>query len=239
MRKHLSILALWVRSTFWGAAAVLAVTAAAQLGLLWRQLGAVQAGEISRFAELVGRSRINLVYAVGLTVLWVWLLYVGCAAKRNTLGRLSVGETGVTLWHAACCVGWLVVFRAVQVGVVLAGYRMYLGVADPALVSGQTLYLACWQDGLLHWLLPLRDRWTAAGVVLCTLALGQDAAVDGSSKRRGRRFSVFRSHLPWAILTLGPVFGGIIMPWGLMLVLAVVDLMSIHRLYRSRKEEQP
>ena len=239
MRKHLSILGLWVRSTFWGAAAVLAVTVAAQLGLLWRQLGTVRAGEISRFAELVGRSRINLVYAAGLTVLWVWLLYVGCAAKRNTLGRLSVSETGVTLWHAACCVGWLVVFRAVQVAVVLAGYRMYLGVADPALVSGQTLYLACWQDGLLHWLLPLRDRWTAAGVALGVLVLGLATAVDGGGQRQERRLSGFRSYLSWAILALGPVFGEGNMPWGLMLVLAAVAFMSIHRLYRSREEEQP
>lgn len=238
MKKHLSILALWVRSTFLGAALILLIAAAAETALLWGQLGAVRSGEMfPEFAELVNRSRIRYLYAAGLTALWGWLLYMGCAARRNTLGRLNVAEEKITLWHGACCVGWLVIFWAVQVGVVLAGYRMFLGVADPLAVSGQSLFLACCQDELLHWLLPLVDRWTAVWVLTANLTLGFTAAVDGYCWRRGKRLFSFLSFLPWAILTLGPIFGESTVPWALAVMLIVIVFINISRLYRGWRED--
>lgn len=236
MRKHLSVLGLWIRGTFLGAVGILALTAAVELGLVWWRLEAVRAGEISGFAALVDQSRIRFVFAAGLTGLWAWLLYVGSAARRNTLGRLNVAEEKITLWHAVCCVGWLCVFWAVQIAVALAGYRMFLGAVDPAAVSGQSLYLACYQDGLLHWLLPLDDLWSAAELVLSVLTLGFTTAVDGSCQRRRRRLSDITSLMALLFLVLFPMVGGKPSPWVWMLVLPAFVLLGASRLRQGWKE---
>ena len=236
MKKHLSILALWVRSTFWGAAGILIVTFAAEAGLLWRQIDGVRAGTVPDFSAMVSGSQMQWPYFAGLTLLWVWLLVAGCRARRNTLGRLSVAEEKIALWHGACCAGWLAVFWAVQVGAVLVGYRMFLGAADPLTISGQTLFLACYRDDLLHWLIPLQDLWTAVWGTAAVLVLSLTTAVDGYCWRRGKRFSSLKSSLPWAILALGPVFGEGTMPWALAVMLVVVAGIDINRLYRGWKE---
>lgn len=187
MRKHLSILALWVRSSFWWAAGISAVTAAVQVILMSVNIGAVRTGEISTFHELTGKAGIIIPHIIGMLSVWCCLIKAGARGGRETLGRLSVGEVGVTLWQAAANTGALLVFWAFEVAAALVGFRVFSANADPAAISGQSLFIAAHIDPLLHWLLPLEDLKTALWAIIYYPALGFITAADTCRSRRGGR----------------------------------------------------
>lgn len=237
----MSVLALWIRSTFWGTVGVMALMAAAELALVRWALGTFP--EIYEwsglpmiwwFSEVMEKAHLPMVFTVGaLALLCLWL--APGTGSRYTLGRLSVREEIAVLWQAVCYAGWLLILWAVQLGAVLAAFRWYVGYADPAQLSGQTMFLDAYDSQFFHWLLPLDDHVVAVAVVVLVVSLGFALAVDNYRQRRGSRAPVV-SILMAAVLPVLYNTQDDAAAWYLMAVCTVLDVVQGVRLERGWRE---
>ncbi len=236
MRKHMSVLSLWVGSTFLFALLVSAAAGAAQLALLALRLPEVTGGRILTFEFFYLGSHADILYFIGIVMVAAKCLRCGCSARQSTLGRLSVGDGMVTVWHAISSAGCLAVFWGVETAVVILGYLMFRRAADPMVMSRQSLFLAVSAEGLLHWLMPIEDRYTRAGVAVMIAGLGLAVAVDAAKFRRGGR-NLVSSFLLLALAVVGPIaWQGVLtrfVTWAECVVVAI----EVIRLYLIFQEE--
>lgn len=182
MKRHLSVLGLWARSTIWGALCIAVLMAAAQL----------------IFKDLPDKY----FWAAGLTAMWLWLLHRGCQASGVTMERLGVGSRAAALLYALNCLVWLVFLWAAQVGAEIVRYALEiraLRLADPAQVTEITPFLAAYSTAFLHRILPMEDGigWTMGISVHLILAvsLGLDALTGWRCGSMWLRVSA----LSWAV----------------------------------------
>lgn len=188
MRKHLSVLMLAARSTVYKVVGLLLIMAAVQAALF---RFALQNDESSGLELLITQSRVPLVCGVCFLILCALLSLTGCelhgSKLRYTLQRLSVDERTTVLWWAAYNIICLIIFWGVQLAVVLLLCRIYTAQADPARVSGQTVFLAFYRNKFLHSLLPLGETSRYIRNVLLIVGLGVSSACFSFRLRHGEK----------------------------------------------------
>lgn len=178
MRQHGSVLMLLARSTLWKLLGLFLVMAAVEAGLFARSLGQVLGQEMYGLEQVLEGSRLPWVFGAAFLLTAVLLCGTGCefgSRPGYLLRRLSVSERAVWAWQAgynACC---LFLLWAVQIFLLLALSAAYLTLADPEMVTGQTLVLAAYRNDFFHSLLPLAEalRWvchllTVAAFGICS-----------------------------------------------------------------------
>lgn len=193
MRKHLSVLGLWAAGTLHWVLGLLAVSAGAELAL-FRYRMSRPAAELPEILDvLVQESGMMTVCMVGFLLLCMLLSVSGCALQGSrveyTLRRLSVREEMAVVWKAAYSLFCLLLFWAVQVGVMLLVCRWYKASLPEMYVSEQTVFLAVYRIDFFHGLLPLDNWlvWLRNAVVLLTLSL---ATACFSYRQRRGKFSI-------------------------------------------------
>lgn len=187
MRKYLSVLGLWTRCVWRGAAAILAVMAGVELLFMRSKLFRVSSGSVTRYADFARESHLGEVYLAALALLTLWLI-LASNGKTYTLGRLSVKVSASASLYAAEALMWYGILWGVQLGVALLGFRLFLGQADPGAVSGQSLMLSFYSVGELNWFLPLSDVWMWVSAVFTALTLAVSVGADAKRIWRGRHF---------------------------------------------------
>lgn len=189
MKRRLSIPALWVRASFWGALVIIILMAASELVLFYIGLGKVSSGQVSAFYEYAGMGGVKYIFRAALCAMFFWLLYSG-SSGRMTLGRLAVSETECALWHAGVCLCWLIIMLAAQTGTVLAAFKLFSKTVTPYAVNGQSLVIGFYANRTLHSLLPLSDIRMGIMDVLLYVTAAFSIAVDDHMLRRGGRFPI-------------------------------------------------
>ena len=189
MRRHLSVLALWARGTLGWVLGVLAAMAAAETALFWRVLAGSKGETPAGIDGLLAASGVYWACAIAFVMVMALLVFSGCEFQGSrlsyTLRRLSIREEAAVLWQAGYHLICLLLFWAVQTAVLLGLCLWYTRAADPAYVSGQTVFLAFYRIGLLHGLLPLEDWGLYLRNIVFLLALAVDGACAGLRQRRG------------------------------------------------------
>lgn len=239
MKRKLSVPVLWIGMTFRGAVLILLVMLASELVLLGLQVSRVSAGEILLYSDMAEKAGVKYAYRGALALMFFWVFYA-CRASSLTVGRLSSSEIALALWNAAVILGWFAILYAVQILAVLIGYRLFLGAADPALVSGQSLMIACCESPTLHSLLPLMHRKLLAVNLLLYLSLGLSMAADVHSIRHGARFPLMSAVLAANIeLLVGQGVLGITLRGSWFHIVFAVFAIAVQtfRLFRSAGEE--
>ena len=192
MRKHLSVLALWAGSTLHWVLGIAGVTAGAQL-LLFRRALAMAAEEPIVLDEAVKAAGIPLAATVGFVLFCALLSISGCALQGSrteyTLRRLSVREESAVLWKAGYHVVCLLLFWAVQVGVLLLVCRWYSDALPAQYRSEQTAFLAVYRIEFFHGLLPLENQLVWWRNIVAVLGLALNTACFSFRQRRGK-FSI-------------------------------------------------
>jgi hypothetical protein len=192
MKKHLSVLMLFARSTIWKLFALLLLTAGAEVLLFCSLLPGAASPEAA-----AGGKGMALVFAAAFVLLSAMLCLTGCdfgGKLGDTLGRLRISERAVYFWQSAynlCC---YFILWGFQTALSFGLCEWYMAKADPAAVSGQSVFLAFYADGFLHSLLPLDEasRWVRNGCML--LSLGFSSAAAPLMQRRGKlAFSMLAS----------------------------------------------
>lgn len=239
MKRKLSIPALWVSMTFWGALGIIILMAASELVgfavVIPKIIPEGQKYYMVLFSDTVESVGVKYFYRAAITLLFFWIFY-SCRARSATVSRLSVSETSMTLWHAAVIAGWFLVLLASQLAVIFISYGWFLKTVDPLAVSGQSLMIAFYENFTLHWLMPLADWPLSLTVAALYLSLALSMAVDCRLLRRG-------GHVPMVSGILAAVLEVFFSSrnekylWMLIAVAVALAVVQTVRLIKSSKEE--
>ena len=195
MKKHLSVLGLFARSTLLPILGLLLVMGAVEFLFfhmeLQNALTAHDAGVGDGFPQLerlLDRSAANVWMALSFVLITAALSLTGCqfrTATGSTLRRLSVSENAVLLWQFVYNTLIYLLLAAAQTVICYGLCRYYLAAAPAEAISNQTLFLSFYRSELLHSLLPLSDLALWIRNLLLAPALGLAAAIFPYKQRNG------------------------------------------------------
>ncbi len=193
MKKHISLLSLYARSSLLRVLLLLLIMVGAEL---WRFMGEVErmpddvhalAGE--SIEQLFIDSRIPLIFGAFFLLLTVLLCLPGCSFGSKTaytFDRLSVSEKSIFWWQVAYNAAIYMIFWGVQTGTALLCCQIYCLGAPSSAVSAQTVFLAFNCSSFLRSLLPLRDFMLWGRNFLLVFALALSTARFPVNRRRGK-----------------------------------------------------
>lgn len=195
MKRHISVLQLFIRSSFLQVLAVCLVISITESILFVRSLEKLnvqyQAGELRvlMLENVIEEAKLFYVFMVGIAVITMFLNRIGRnmgGRQEYTLYRLQITPKQVFLWQALYNSSCYILFWAVQVVVAFLLCLYFVRTADSSMVTNQSLFLAFYRSDFLHAVLPLEHmaRW------ICNLswfaALGWSVAYDVYVNRRGK-----------------------------------------------------
>ena len=180
----LSLWALLARSSFYKILSAVALLAAAETAFacafLWR------GGGPGSLEALAGRF-LYIFFIIGQGVVYLILIWTEERMEtesRCTLMRLRIQGKRLFLIKAAYNVLCLTMLYAVQIWLAIGMTWLYRRSLEPGQASPQMLFLAFYQIGFLHGLLPLAEAGKWVRNILMLLALGTTAA--GGMEVKGR-----------------------------------------------------
>lgn len=190
MRKHSSVLWLMIQSSFKKILLLLAGMVVVELALFWRAVGQMQASNYG-LEQAFSEGRIAWVAAFGLIFMTMLLCLTGAERGGSrtgyTLQRLSVSEKTVFLWQAVYNASCYLLLWIVQVVAASGLGHLYTNMAEPDMVTKQTVALAFYRSDFLHSLLPMMElnRWLCNLALLVGLGLTSAYFTYAQRRRRG------------------------------------------------------
>jgi len=154
MKKHISVLMLFVRSSMYRFLLIIFIMAAVQT--VFFTISFRNAEGLFGLDTILSASYLGISFAVSFLVLYAQLCLTGCefGGKHSyTLSRLRVSQKAILIWRAVCNAGFLIMFWAAQVGIILA----FGGLFTARYPQPQAVMLVFYQNNFLHNLLPLAD----------------------------------------------------------------------------------
>lgn len=197
MKKYLSVFSLYIRSSIYKLIAVIILMAAAQILLFNIALNSdyATAGTLMGVESLIDVSRAPLVFGAAFTAVTVFLILSGCefgTKQGYTLRRLAVKEKSVLLCQTGAntlLYGLLLISETLISYVLCMMYIKFAEtpeIAEKALISNQTVFLAYYRSNFLHALLPLNDIFKHISNLVALLGMGFTGAVFPYFLRRKR-----------------------------------------------------
>ena len=174
MKKHISVLMLFVRSSMYRFLLIIFIMAAVQT--VFFTISFRNAEGLFGLDTILSASYLGISFAVSFLALYAQLCLTGCefGGKHSyTLSRLRVSQKAILIWRAVCNAGFLIMFWAVQIGIVLALGGFYTA----RYPQPQAVMLVFYQNNILHNLLPLAD-WSRLVLNIGWLALLAVMAAD-------------------------------------------------------------
>lgn len=192
----------------------LALRLTAPFALGW--IGAVGLGQWFRFWQAGNDGTFDLAFEylverniatlgpLGMVALVLILHFRMVGSKRSktayTLRRLSLSEGGVTFVFALVCIGWFLLYWAVQLGLCLGLYAMY---TDKMGVVENLLFVSAFRVQYFHNVLPLYEPWALVRNGVLCLSFGSFSALSARNARNGRGASLlmyFVTVFFWVVL---------------------------------------
>ena len=187
MKRHLSVLMLFTRSTLYRS--LLIILAMAALDGLLLFLAFRNADEFMGFVgldEIIAAAHLGAVFAICFLLLCALLCLTGCefgSKQGYTLSRLRVSHRAVIFWQIINNVGHFFIFWAAQTGTILA----FCGFYNAQYQQPQATMLVFYQNNFLHSLLPLAEWNRFIRNVILLIALAVTAACFPVRMRAGKK----------------------------------------------------
>lgn len=196
MKRHKSVLQLYVRSSFHWIIAVCALLAGAEFlrfrytfQKLFRQH---EAGEIFVLVpeRVIEMAHLEYFFLTAIAFVTIILLLSGrnnSSKQEYTLYRLGIQQKYVFLWQAIYGSLSYMFLWAVQAVVAVALCMYFVKTADSSMVTHQTLFLTFCRNEFLSFVLPVHDALGGVAHVSMYLALAWSVAYEIYCNRRGKR----------------------------------------------------
>ena len=184
MRKHLSVLMLYVRSNLYKFMLLVFVMAAVQTMLFL--LAFRRAKDLFGLNTIMSGTRPGIVFAACFLLLCALLCMMGCdfgSKSGYTLSRLRISSQMVFLWQIVGNASFIFLFWAAQVSIALTFCSIYT-IHYP---QEQVAMLVFYSNGFLHSLLPLAETVVLVRNVALLIALAVTFACFPARMRRGER----------------------------------------------------
>lgn len=188
MKAYLSALSPFARLAVWKTLLISLGAAAVQAVLFFLALSRWSGDAPPILESLIRNGRLSLVFAVGLLLVCGALVLPGWDRGSKTVytfRRLSVNEGKFSRLLGVQNALLLLIYWTIQLIALLMLSKYFLATADPATVSHQSLFLACYRSPYLHSLLPLADWLVLLRNLSGCLVLGLAAAFC-HHRRHGR-----------------------------------------------------
>ena len=188
MKKHLSVLMLYVRSTLYKFLLLILIMAVVQgvfFALAYRGADGVFA-----LNTILRGSRLGIIFAVCFLALCALLCLNGCefgSRQGYTLSRLLISGKMTFFWQSVSNAGFVFLFWAAQVGITLAFCAFYTAHYP----QQQAAMLSFYSNDFLHNLLPLEETSILIRNVALLAALAVTSASFPVRMRRGERAPAF------------------------------------------------
>lgn len=182
MKKHLSVLMLFARSSIYKLLGLLILMAAAEAALFLLVLGR---SPDSPLEMIFSQGKTAIVCGVAFVLYTALLCLTGCefgSKQGYTLRRLRVSEWGIYFWQAGynlCC---YLIFWFVQLAAALLLCRLYMSRGG----GPQDVFLVFYRNSFMHSLLPLDETSRYIRNLLLAPALGLATAYFPLCQRYGR-----------------------------------------------------
>lgn len=173
MKSSFSVFLLFLRHSVWKVLLLLAAMAGIELALFAALTPDPATHSLETCLAACGRP-LGLVLLMGFVSLGYLLLADGSGGKHRlsyTLDRLAVSPRAVLACQAVYNLLVWLLFGAVQAAALLGCFWLYQ--RQGGYVGPQTVFLACWQDELVHSFLPMEDvlRWLRNLILALGLAV--------------------------------------------------------------------
>ena len=183
MKKHLSVLMLFVRSTLYRFLLLVLAMAAVQAVLF----ALAFRGGMGVFGlyTIIEETRPGIVFAVCFLLLCAMLCLTGCefgSKSGYTLSRLRISRQMEFLWRCVGNAGFIFLFWAAQAGITLT----FCGIFMIHYPQGQATMLVFYANDFLHNLLPLAETGILARNIALLIALAVTTACFPIRMRRGK-----------------------------------------------------
>ena len=189
MKQHLSVLMLIIRSSIYKVIVVLAVMAAAQIGLFQY---ALQSG--SHYLEnIVSSSGLAWVLAAAFLLITYILSRTGCKSGSQpgyTIRRLGVSEKSFFIWQAVYNTAVYVLLLTTELILLIGFAHHWQTGADQNLIGAQSIFLPFYRNDFMHCICPLDDIWLWIRNGILAIAMGMAAAQYPFRQRRGKTMQV-------------------------------------------------
>lgn len=182
MKKHLSVLMLFARSSIYKLLGLLILMAAAEAALFLLVLGR---SPDSPLEMIFSQGKTAIVCGVAFVLYTALLCLTGCefgSKQGYTLRRLRVSEWGIYFWQAGynlCC---YLIFWFVQLAAALLLCRLYMSRGS----GPQDVFLVFYRNSFLHSILPLDETSRYIRNLLLAAALGLETAYFPLCQRYGK-----------------------------------------------------
>lgn len=234
MKSSFSVFLLFLRHSVWKVLLLLAVMAGVELGLFAALTPDPAAHSLEACLAACGRP-LGIVLLTGFVSLGCLLLADGAGGKHRlsyTLDRLAVSPRAVLACQAVYnLLAWLL-FGAVQATALLGCFWLYQ--QQGGYVGPQTVFLACWQNELVHSFLPMEDvvRWLRNLVL--ALGLAVTTACSSAQLRQKNKPIAF-------CVLVGGTMATFVQPMGQpidMLLILFILVITGAALYYALEEEE-
>ncbi|MBQ4354377.1 MAG: hypothetical protein IJC71_05735 [Clostridia bacterium] len=255
MKKHLSVLMLYIRSSFLPLCLIFLLTAALSVCLFAKDLlpeirfsspGSRHGVEILGLETLFAHTAIPWIFTGALVLMTVLLLIPGTAFGSQTaytMSRLRISDKAAFLWQAGY--NTLAYFMLWAVGAsVLAAMCFWYG-ASVSTATEHSVFLALYRDEFLHSMLPLHDTGRIVRNLSFCMALGVTTAHYTFRQRGGKASYVIIPVLIYIIRAFPEemgalpidIIGSVICLFlaGLLIVMVLTDRMR----FLFEEEDQP
>ncbi len=176
-----------IQSSFWKVLVLLAGTTAAQVFFFRRAVQQLRPGNYG-LEQALTQGHVAGIAGLGFVCITAILCMTGAERGNGktgyTLRRLSIPEKSVLLWQAVYNGSCYLLLWASQVLVMMSLAQWYTKIADPSMVTSQTVFLAYYRNEYLHGLLPMfeLDHWFRN--IMMLIALGLSSAYFTYAQRR-------------------------------------------------------
>ncbi len=189
MKKHLSVLMLLARSTFYKISGILLLMCGLEFALFSRAVTRARQDGNPGLEYAIEKAWLVFVFIAALLAI-VWVLIPGIGSKKSnpryTLDRLRISENWIFFWQALYNMLCFSLAIIIQTVFALFLCRYYVDHAGDTTVTHQTILLAFYRSDFLHSLVPLDEASSIAANIITVFVLGLSAALGTLSEKYKR-----------------------------------------------------
>ncbi|MBR4303820.1 MAG: hypothetical protein IKT81_00675 [Clostridia bacterium] len=173
MKKHLSVIGLFCRTTLYRLLGLSVLAIVAEV-ILFTQ--ALKNNPDLGIELLIENSRVPFVFAAWFLLFTFILVLPGCDFKSRsvyTFRRLRISERAVFVCQAIYNMACYIMLLCMQIVTAYGLCVLYTHLAPAELLSGHTVFLAFYRSDFLHSILPLQEgmRWGLMAIAILSMGI--------------------------------------------------------------------
>ncbi|MCL2045021.1 MAG: hypothetical protein FWG88_01365 [Oscillospiraceae bacterium] len=236
MKKHLSVMMLYVRSILYKFILLVLVMAVVQS--VFFAIAFRNAEGLYGLDTIMNNSRLEIIFRFAIALLWI---FIGTADTESrikieyTLSRLRITRKMVFIWHSIVNSCFIILFRAILFCLLYALCSVYMRLYP----QPQAVMLVFYSNNYLHQLLPLKDYGLILYHVLYMIIFAIASASYSMRINKGNNAGFQYGFFVWltSAFAIGFDIGNYITYYVFLSLMLAVSVYSVFRAFEEGTDE--